>query len=123
MKKHDLIFLIGLIVLSGLTSFMFISYGMNTILSDNAAQGALVFAYVATAYGLANVAILSIAWSSREAWSNGAIKFISMCFLGAFIMDIINAGMKSAFGVVGILVLVLVLFANCYAVKKVVERD
>jgi len=123
MKKHDLVFLIGLIVLSGLTSFMFISYGMNIILSDNPAQGVLVFAYVTTAYGLANVAILSIAWSSREAWSNAASKFISMCLLGAFVMDVINAGMKSAFGVVGILVLVLVLFANCYAVKKVVERD
>ncbi len=123
MKKHDLIFLIGLIVLSGLTSFIFISYGMNIILSDDAAQGALVFAYVTTAYGLANVAILSVAWSSREAWSNGASKFISMCFLGAFVMDTINAGMKSPLGAVGILVLVLVLVANCFAVKKVVERD
>ena len=123
MKTHDIIFLVGLIILSALTSFIFISYGMDIILSDNAAQGALVFAYVTTAYGLANIAILSIAWSSREEWSNGAIKFISMCFLGAFVMDTINAGMKSAIGVVGILVLALVLVANCYAVKKVVERD
>ena len=123
MKTHDIIFLVGLIVLSALTSFVFISYGMNIILSDNASQGTVVFAYVTTAYGLANIAILSIAWSSREAWSNGAIKFVAMCFLGAFIMDTINAGMKSAIGVVGILVLVLILVANCYAVKKVIERD
>jgi len=123
MKKHDIIFLIGLIVLSTLTSFMFISYGMSIILSDKTTQGPMVFAYVTTAYGLANVAILSIAWSSREAWSNGASKFIAMCYLGVFVMDTINAGMKSALGVVGILVLVLVLFVNCFTVKKVVERD
>lgn len=123
MKKHDVIFLVGLIVISVLTSFVFISYGMSIIMSAKPAQGALVFAYVTSAYGLANIAILSIAWSSREAWSNGASKFIAMCYLGVFIMDLVNTGMKSAFGVVGILVLVVVLFANCFTVKKVVERD
>ena len=114
MKKHDTIFLLGLIVLSALTSFIFISYGMSIILSDKTAQGPMVFAYVTTGYGLANVAILSIAWSSREAWSNGASKFIAMCYLGVFVMDTINAGMKSALGVVGILTVVLVLFVNCF---------
>jgi len=123
MKKHDIIFLLGLIVLSILTSFTFISYGMSIILADKTAQGPMVFAYVTTAYGLANVAILSIAWSSRESWSNGASKFIAMCYLGVFVMDTINAGMESALGVVGILVLVLVLFVNCFTVKKIVERD
>ena len=123
MKKHDIIFLIGLVVLSTLTSFMFILYGMSIIMSDKAAHGPTIFAYVTTAYGLANVAILSIAWSSREAWSNGAIKFVAMCFLGVFVMDTINAGMKSSLGVVGILVLALALLVNCFAVKKVVERD
>ena len=123
MKKHDIIFLLGLIVLSTLTSFMFISYGMSIILADSAAHSPMVFAYVTTAYGLANVAILSIAWSSRESWSNGASKFIAMCYLGVFVIDTINAGMKSALGVVGILVLVLVLSVNCFTVKKVVDRD
>lgn len=123
MKKPDIIFLLGLIVLSALTSFIFISYGMNIILSDKAAQGPMVFAYVTTGYGLANVAILSIAWSSREPWSNAASKFIAMCYLGVFVIDTINAGMKSALGVVGILALVLVLIVNCFTVKKIVNRD
>jgi hypothetical protein len=123
MKKSDVIFLLGLVVLSALASFVFISYGMSIILSDKTAQGPMVFAYVTTGYGLANVAILSIAWSSREAWSNGASKFIAMCYLGVFVMDTINAGMKSALGVVGILTVVLVLFVNCFTVKKIVDRE
>jgi hypothetical protein len=122
MKTHDLLFLIGLIVLSVLTSFIFISYGMSIVMADSPARGLMVFAYVTIAYGLANVAILSVAWSSRDAWSNGASKFIAMCFFGVFIIETLNAGMKSPLGVVGILVLVLVLWANCFAVKKVVER-
>lgn len=122
MKTQDLLFLTGLIVLSVLTSFIFISYGMSIVMADSPARGLMVFAYVTIAYGLANVAILSVAWSSRDAWSNGASKFIAMCFFGVFIMETMNAGMKSPLGVVGILVLVLVLWANCFAVKKVVER-
>ncbi len=123
MKKSDVIFLLGLVVLSVISSFVFISYGMSIILSDKTAQGPMVFAYVTTGYGLANVAILSIAWSSREAWSVGASKFIAMCYLGVFVMDTINAGMKSALGVVGILTVVLVLFVNCFTVKKIIDRD
>jgi hypothetical protein len=37
-------------------------------------------------------------------------------------MDMINAGMKSAIGAAGILVLALILGANWLAIKKVVER-
>jgi hypothetical protein len=95
---------------------------MSIVMADSPARGLMVFAYVTIAYGLANVAILSVAWSSRDAWSNGASKFIAMCFFGVFIIETLNAGMKSPLGVVGILVLVLVLWANCFAVKKVVER-
>ena len=123
MKKQDIFFLIGLIVLSILTSFMFILYGMSIIMAKSVVSGFLVFAYVTVAYGLANVAILSLAWSSREAWSHGASKFITMCFLGVFVLEMMNAGMKTPLGALGILVLVLVLWANCYAVKKVVDRD
>jgi hypothetical protein len=122
MKQHNPFLMIGLIALSVLTSFLFISYGMNIIMSDKAAHGILTFAYVTTAYGLANIAILSIAWSSREPWATGASKFIALCYLGVFIMDMINAGMKSVFGAVGILVLVLVLCLNWFAVKTVIER-
>jgi hypothetical protein len=122
MKKHDTILMYGLIVLSVLSSFLLILYGMSIIMSERPAQAAELFAYVTTGYGLANIAILSIAWSSREAWANVASKFISLCYLGVFVMDMINAGMKSAIGAAGILVLALILAANWLAIKKVVER-
>ncbi len=123
MKKHNPLLMIGLISLSILSSFLFISYGMNIILSEKAARGATVFAYVAAAYGLANITILSIAWSSRETWVRGASQFISLCFLGVFVMDMMNAGMKSDLGVVGILFLSLALCANWFAIKMVIERN
>lgn len=112
----------GLSGVSVISSFLFILYAMNIVLSDAAAQNALVFAYVTLAYGLANVAILSIAWSSREGWADGANKFIALCFFGVFVMDMVNAGMKSRLGVVGILFVALILLANWVAVKKVISR-
>jgi len=115
--------MIGLISLSILLSFLFVLYGLNIIMSDEVANGITVFAYVTISYGLANIAILSVAWSSREAWATGASKFISLCFIGVFVMDMINAGMKSAVGVVGILVLALALFINWFAVKMVIGRN
>lgn len=123
MKKLENIYLIGLISLSVLTSFMFISFGMNTIMSGKSPEWIMTFAYVTTAYGLVNIAILSLAWSSREAWASGVSKLIALCYLGVFIMDTVNAGMKSGLEVVGILALALVLCANWFAVKKVIERN
>jgi hypothetical protein len=123
MKKHNPLLMIGLISLSVLSSFLFILYGMNIVMSEEVAGGIVVFAYVSIAYGLANVSILSIAWSSREAWAVGASKFISLCFLGVFVMDTINAGLKSGLGAVGILVLALALCVNWFAIKMVIERN
>ena len=123
MNKNNPMLMIGLISLSILLSFLFVLYGLNIIMSDEAAHGITIFAYVTISYGLANIAILSIAWSNREAWATGASKFISLCFLGVFIMDMINAGMKSAVGVVGILALALALCINWFAVKTVIERN
>jgi hypothetical protein len=123
MKKHNTILMYGLSGVSIISSFLFILYGMNIILSDVAAHGLMVFAYVTAAYGLANVAILSLAWSSREKWAVTANKFIALCYLGVFVMDMINKGMKSQLGVVGIIVVAVVMLANWFAVKNVVERE
>ena len=123
MKKHDTILMYGLSGISILSSFLFVMYGMNIILSDTAAHGLMVFAYVTTAYGLANVTILSLAWSSREKWASTANKFIALCYLGVFVMDMLNKGMKSHLGAVGILVVAVILLANWFAVTKVIERD
>ena len=122
MKQHDTILMYGLSGISVISSFLFILYGMNIIMSETAAHGIMVFAYVTTAYGLANVTILSLAWSSRESWAEVANKFIALCFLGVFMMDMVNAGMKSRLGVVGILFVALIMLANWFAVKKVITR-
>ena len=122
MKKHDTILMYGLTGVSVISSFLFVMYGMSIILSKIADQGLMVFAYVTTAYGLANIAILSVAWSSRESWAEGANKFIALCFLGVFVMDMVNKGMKSPLSAVGILFVALIMLANWFAVKKVITR-
>lgn len=122
MKKHDKILMFGLLLLSVLTSFLFVSYGVNIIMGERPFAAQLTFAYVTAAYGLANVAILSLAWNTRQAWAPLANKFIALCYLGAFIIDTVNSGFKSGLEIIGILALALVLLANWLAVKKVVER-
>lgn len=123
MKQHDKFLMFGLSGISVISSFFFIMYGMNIILADSAAHGLMVFAYVTTAYGLANVTILSLAWSSREKWASVANKFIALCYLGVFVMDMINKNNQSPLGAVGILLVAVILLANWFAVTKVVERD
>ena len=122
MKKSDTVFLIGLIILSILTSFVLVFHGMNIIMAGWAPGSDMLFAYVSTAYGLANIAILSVAWSSRESWSSAASALIILCFLGVFIMDRVLTGMQGALEIAGILILCVVLWCNWLAVKKVVER-
>lgn len=122
MKKHDAVFMIGLVVLSVLTSFLFTFYGMTIIMSGAASQKSAVFAYVTTAYGLGNLAVLSIAWSSREAWAVTVNKLLSLCYLGVFIMDRVRSGMDGGLEIVGLLILVIILCTNWFAIKSVVER-
>lgn len=123
MKKHDTLIMYGLIVLSVLTSFLFIYYGMNIIMSPMPARWILTFAYVTTAYGMANIAILSIAWSSRERWACDVNMLIALCFLGVFLVNTVKSGFNSGLEVFGALALALVLLANWFAVKKVVSRS
>jgi len=121
MTKHDSVYLIGLIILSVLTSFMFIFYGIGIIMSQSAVRSEEIFAYVICAYGLANIAILSLAWNSREGWSKDVSKLIALCFLGVYIMNRFMAGLQ-AVDAAGVLILAVVLWFNFFAIQKVVER-
>lgn len=121
MTKHDNVFMTGLIVLSVLSSFMFIFYGMGIIMAQGVTTAVMTFAYVAAAYGLANMAILSLAWSSREAWSGAVSKLVALCFLGVFIMNRFMAGFRLV-DLASVAALALVLSLNYFAVKKVSER-
>lgn len=121
--KHNYILMIALIALSVLTSFFFTYYGMNVMMSGKAPESVMIFAYVTIAYGLGNLAVLSLAWSTREAWAVTASKLFAFCYLGVYVMDAVRNGVKGGFGVAGILVLAVILCANWFAVKTVVSRD
>ena len=120
--KHDTIILFGLIALSVLTSFFMTFYGINVVMSKGATQNVLVFAYVAIAYGLGSLAVLSIAWSSRERWAVTAIKLFAICFMGVYIMDLVRKGLQVE-SLASVVVLAVLLTVNWFVVKKVVERE
>lgn len=120
--KHDYIIMVGLIALCVLSSFLFTFNGINIVMSGQAPNSALVFAYVMIAYGLGSLAVLSIAWSSREAWSVTAVKLFGFCFLGVCIMDFVRSDMQGKLGISGLVIVAVVVCANWLAVKKVVER-
>ena len=115
--------MVGLIVLSVLSSFLFTFYGLTIIMSGVASSQTMVFAYVTIAYGLANLAILSLAWSSREAWAATVNKLIALCFLGVFIMDMYLSENRGQLELVGALIVVVILCANWFAVKAVIQRN
>jgi hypothetical protein len=121
--KHDYVIMVGLIAMGVLASFLFTFYGMNMVMSGSASDSALVFAYVTIAYGLGSLAVLSLAWSSREAWAVTASKLFGFCFVGVCIMDFVRGGMQDRLGVAGLIIVAVVVCANWLAVKKVIERD
>ena len=123
MTGQDSIFLKGLALFSGLTSFMFVYYALGVLNADNAPQWTRVFAYVAAGYGLGNVYILSWAWRTADTGPVWANKLFALCFLGVFLMDMGKTGVESGLEYLGALGVAFVLWLNWYAVKKVTARD
>lgn len=115
--------MVALISLSVVSSFFFTFYGINSIMTDPSISENPTFAYVTLAYGLGNLAVLSLAWSSREIWAVTAIQLFALCYLGVLIMDLIISSQLSLFYIGRVVFLTLVLFLNRMAVKKVVERS
>jgi len=111
-------------ILSSLTSFAFIYYGLNALTANEGApQGALVFPYVVAGYGLGNIYLLSSAWRKAGDWPATASKLMGLCFLAIFTMETINSGIQGSFELFGILFVVLVLWANWFSIAKVARRD
>ena len=123
MNNRDYVLMIGLIALTVLTSFVLTFYGVNIVMSGTAPASALTFSYVTIAYGLGSLAILSLAWSSREVWCVTVIKLFALCYLGVVLMDTFREGLQGGQEIIRVLALAVALFANWLAVKKVVERD
>lgn len=122
MKQQDKTLLIGFIVLSVLSSFGFIYYGVGVISDKMASQWLSTFAYVTTAYGMGNVAILSLAWNTRSNWAPNVNMLLGISYLGVFVMDAFKIGIQGPLEMVGILGVAVVLWCNWMTVKKVVER-
>lgn len=123
MNNRDYVLMIGLIALTVLSSFFLTYYGMNIVMSGAASSGTMTFAYVTLAYGLGSLAVLSLAWSSREAWCVKVIMLFALCYLGVVVMDTFRDGLQGGAEVFRILALAVALGANWLAVKKVVARD
>ena len=123
MNNRDYVVMIGLIALTVLTSFFLTYYGMNIIMSGTAPGGTLTFSYVTIAYGLGSLAVLSLAWSSREAWCVTVIKLFAFTYLGVVILDTLRDGLQGGVEIIRILALAVILCGNWLAVKSVVERS
>lgn len=123
MNNRDYVLMIGLIACTVLSSFFLTFYGVNVVMSGTAPASTLTFSYVTIAYGLGSLAILSLAWSSREAWCVTVIKLFALCYLGVVIMDLFRDGLQGVQEIFPALALAVVLCANWLAVKKVVERN
>ncbi len=121
--KHDYVIMVGLIALNVLSSFLFTFYGMNIVMSGQAPDSVLVFAYVCIAYGLGSLAVLSLAWGSREVWAVTAIKLFGFCFVGVCVIDFFRKGVQDTLGLAAIVIVLVATSANWLAVKKVVERE
>lgn len=120
--QHEAILRLLAIVLSLLTSFALVFYGISLLNSPHAGMHLSTFAYVTLAYGLGNVAILSLAWNSRIAAALAVHRLIAFCYFGIFAFDLFKAGVWSGRELLLLLVLAAVLLGNGVAVKKVIER-
>lgn len=109
--------------LSVLTSFAAIFYGIGVVTGPNQAKGLAVFAYVTIAYGMGNLSVLSLAWTTREKWAIAVIRLLVLCYLGVFVMDALRSGFESVTQLAGIALVALLLGTNYLAVKKAVARN
>jgi len=123
MNNRDYVLMISLIALTVLTSFFLTYYGVNIVMSGTARGSTLTFSYVTIAYGLGSLAVLSLAWSSRETWSVTVIKLFALCYFGVVVLDTFRDGLQGGLDIIRIPALAVVLCTNWLAVKKVVERD
>jgi hypothetical protein len=120
--RQNSIFVTGLAVFSGLTSFIFVYYAVGIFTADNPPEWSRVLAYVAAGYGLGNIYILSWAWRIRGTGAVWANKLIALCFFGVFLLDRWKVGVESPLEYVGILAVAGILLLNWLAVKKISER-
>lgn len=122
MKRQEGVLLALFVILSVLTSFAFVFHGMGVITGLSTSRWMVIFAYVTAGYGLGNIALLSLAWNTRAKWALTVHRLIALCYLGVFILHVAKAGFNSGYEIFALLMIALVLWANWFAVKKVIQR-
>jgi len=110
-------------VLSVITSFAFVFFGIHIIGGEAPPRWLTVLAYVTAAYGLLNIAILSWARNTRAAWCLTASKAITVCYFGVYAMNTLGSEIESGLEFVGVLLVGLVLWTNWFAIKKIVHPE
>ncbi|PLX86744.1 MAG: hypothetical protein C0614_03660 [Desulfuromonas sp.] len=121
-RQHETILRVLCVVLSLLSSFALVFYGISLIGRATPGLHLSVFAYVTIAYGLGNIAILSLAWTSRVAGASMAYQLLALCYFGIFVVDTLKGGIGASNEVIGLLLLAAILYSNGLAIRKVVER-
>lgn len=108
-------------IFSIVTSFAFVFYGVSIIAGQASPRWLTVFAYVTTAYGLLNVAVLSWARNTGAAGCLTASKAIAVCYFGVYAMNGLSDGVENGLEIVGILLVALVMWSNWFAVRKTLD--
>lgn len=121
-KLHETILRALFILLSVASSFALVFYGISLLSGSDTGLHLSTFAYVTMAYGLGNIAILSLAWRSRPQHATTVYQLIALCYFGVFVIDTLRGGLESSTEIVGLLLLAAVLCSNGIAISKVVDR-
>lgn len=110
-------------ILSVITSFAFVFFGVHIISGEAAPRWLMALAYVTAAYGLLNLAILTWARNTRAAGCLTASMAIAVCYFGVYAMNTLTSDMESGLEIVGVLLVGLLLWTNWFAVKKIVQPE
>jgi len=122
MSRQETILRGGFTLLSVVTSFIFVAYGLGALNATSGSTWLATFAYVTIGYGLGYIYLLSWAWRSRAAWTVAASKLIALCFFGVFALQTYNSGGLGTQQLLGVLLLAVVLWINWLTIQKQVSR-
>ncbi|MCK5286951.1 MAG: hypothetical protein KAJ59_03985 [Thermodesulfovibrionia bacterium] len=108
-------------IASVIVSFLFVFYGGRVITSEPPTW-IMIFGILTISYGLMSVILLLFAWT-RGGNTLQRISIIgSIAFLIIFILGSLDVGMISELEWAGILIVVLMILINWFAIRKITLR-
>ena len=106
--------------LSIIASLLFIAYGMTVLFGLGISGWASVVGWASAGYGLLSLAALDCARRFRAAWCTTVSQVSAVCYL-AILALALAVGQSAVLGATGILLTVLGLWCNWYAVTVVIR--